>query len=325
MVSAPLRLTGFTKTSALVYFFLSAGLFAIFCLAELRWLHWQKDAYTGATGRDPVYAGKGLVWNSPRGPGEGFLYKRAFLRALQQVHLWSVIPAGILLPLQFLPIVRRKYITLHRWAGRLLFILLMIGNITAYNLGMNAFGGMLDTRMFTLILLVCTTLSAYKAWKGIRDHRIDIHRAWTIRCWSYVGSILSLRVWMVILIVGIMRIAPDTFYVAISCAKMEFMFPDPVDRAAMYERHPSCFNLTTAASEKTYMGISANMKRVNLEETTAILSLVFGLAGMIGLIMNIGFVETYLNLTRDDDERLKKFSMAKRRKLGLEKPEGKEE
>ncbi|EHK97396.1 hypothetical protein M7I_6811 [Glarea lozoyensis 74030] len=276
MVSAPLRLTGFTKTSALVYFFLSAGLFAIFCLAELRWLHWQKDAYTGATGRDPVYAGKGLVWNSPRGPGEGFLYKRAFLRALQQVHLWSVIPA--------------------------------------YNLGMNAFGGMLDTRMFTLILLPTKRGKEF----------VIIELIFTEHGLLGVGLMLDL-VWMVILIVGIMRIAPDTFYVAISCAKMEFMFPDPVDRAAMYERHPSCFNLTTAASEKTYMGISANMKRVNLEETTAILSLVFGLAGMIGLIMNIGFVETYLNLTRDDDERLKKFSMAKRRKLGLEKPEGKEE
>jgi hypothetical protein len=130
---------------------------------------------------------------------------------------------------------------------------------------------------------------------------------------------------MIILIISIMKIAPDAFYVAVPCAKMEFMFPDPVDRAAMYGRHPSCFNLTTAASEKTYIGISANLKRVNLEETTAMLSLVFGLAGLIGFIMNVGFVETYLNLTRDDDERLKKFSMAKRRKLGLEKPEVKVE
>jgi hypothetical protein len=38
-----------------------------------------------------VYAGKGLVWHSPRGPGEGYLYKRLFLRACQQVHLWSVV------------------------------------------------------------------------------------------------------------------------------------------------------------------------------------------------------------------------------------------
>jgi hypothetical protein len=45
----------------------------------------------GGPYKSPVYAWKGLVWNSPRGPGEGFLYKKFFLRACQQVHLWSVI------------------------------------------------------------------------------------------------------------------------------------------------------------------------------------------------------------------------------------------
>ena len=38
--------------------------------------------------------------------------------------------AGILLPLQFLPVMRRKFMGLHRWAGRGLFVLLMIGNIS---------------------------------------------------------------------------------------------------------------------------------------------------------------------------------------------------
>ena len=90
-VSLLLRLTGFTKTSNFVYFSLSALVFAIFCASELRWLSWQTESYTGATGRHPVYAGTGLVFDSPRGPGEGYLYKRAFLRASQQVHLWSVL------------------------------------------------------------------------------------------------------------------------------------------------------------------------------------------------------------------------------------------
>jgi hypothetical protein len=130
---------------------------------------------------------------------------------------------------------------------------------------------------------------------------------------------------MVILIVNISRFAPDSFRLPLSCAKMEFLFPDPLELAAMYTRHPVCLNLTSTASENTYVGISANLRKNNLEETTAILSLVFGLAGMIGFIMNVGFVETYLNLTRDEDERLKKVSLARRRKLGWEKAEGKDD
>lgn len=34
------------------------------------------------------------------------------------------------MPLQFLPIIRRRYITFHRLNGRLLLILLMIANIS---------------------------------------------------------------------------------------------------------------------------------------------------------------------------------------------------
>lgn len=38
------------------------------------------------------------------------------------------LAAGTLLPLQFLPIVRKKYIKFHRYTGRLLFLMLLLGN-----------------------------------------------------------------------------------------------------------------------------------------------------------------------------------------------------
>lgn len=38
--------------------------------------------------------------------------------------------AGMILPLQFLPVMRRKYMYAHKLAGRLLFVLLMAGNIS---------------------------------------------------------------------------------------------------------------------------------------------------------------------------------------------------
>ena len=41
--------------------------------------------------------------------------------------------AGVLLPLQFLPVMRRRYIYLHKVSGRALFVLLLVGNISKCN------------------------------------------------------------------------------------------------------------------------------------------------------------------------------------------------
>lgn len=47
-----------------------------------------------------------------------------------------ILAAGILMPVQFVPVVRRRYVRLHRYLGRLLLILLMFGNICKESLGM---------------------------------------------------------------------------------------------------------------------------------------------------------------------------------------------
>ena len=138
-------------------------------------------------------------------------------------------------------------------------------------------------------------------------------------------KILTLRIWLFILIGGIMALGPDSFHFAMSCAKLEFMFPDPIERKAMYTRYPTCSNLNTTASENTYVGVKATMRRANLEESAAAISMVFGLAGFIGYLINYACAEAYLNYTWEENERLKKFSMAKRRKLGWEKAEAKDE
>jgi hypothetical protein len=137
------KCTGFTKTYNIVFFSLTAGIFAAFCIARLPDLDFEN------------------VWSEHAGPGEWYWFRQGLLRIGMTVHLWSVlrkkpflaprpcplaagfhmkanfrmfiVAAGALMPLQFLPIIRRRYINFHRLNGRLLLFLLMIGNISKLN------------------------------------------------------------------------------------------------------------------------------------------------------------------------------------------------
>jgi hypothetical protein len=130
--------TGFTKTSSLVMFSCTAVIFSVF------------SALTFLSG---LRQGNGM---KPLFPGEMFWFKDGILKLAMQIHLFSVLrefpktrkhrdgksaskiltvsAAGILLPLQFLPVVRRRFMSFHKLAGRLLFVLLLIGDISKYSI-----------------------------------------------------------------------------------------------------------------------------------------------------------------------------------------------
>jgi len=106
----------------------------------------------------------------------------------------------------------------HKVAGRALFVMLMVGNISKYSstsppkniyiylfgnnkygsdkvgiaaiaIANRSFGGTLDTQCFTVLLAISTSVSVYKAWKSIRELKIDSHREWVLRTWAYTGSV----------------------------------------------------------------------------------------------------------------------------------------
>jgi hypothetical protein len=102
--------------------------------------------------------------------------------------------------------MRRRYIGFHKVSGRILFILLMMANIStctlfslltvqrlksiaALTIVKHAFGGTITTQAATVTLAVLTTFAAYKSWAAILNLRIDRHRAWVLRAWSYAGAV----------------------------------------------------------------------------------------------------------------------------------------
>ncbi|KAH6669220.1 hypothetical protein B0J14DRAFT_598183 [Halenospora varia] len=334
---SPLRLTGFAKTSNLIMFILTVGSFAYFSAYQLTYLRVGDSELSGGLNGTlgGVKGGWGLGgekkirWASPKSAGEVYWFSKAGMLDIgMQVHLWSVVPAGILLPLQFLPIMRRKYMYAHKLAGRLLFILLMIGNVTALMIVKRSFGGTLDTHVFASVLAVANTFSMYKAWSSIRNLHIDQHRAWVLRTWAYACSILSLRIAMYPIVIAY-RIFQSTGYKYVhSCAEIIYMYAykqlPSSSISAMYERYPSCANLTTEVAKSTFVVVNAQMTQ-NPEERSGIINLVFGASGVVGFLVNAALVEWYLRSTREEEERLRKYSSMRRKAMGWEKEEVKKD
>ena len=213
LYTVPLRWTGFTRRWNLALFSLTAGIFAIFSAFQLRTLE----------------EGSRIKPNPPGGP---FWFKDGLLYLAMQLHLWSVIrkfllltatnhvtapdhskAAGILLPLQFLPAMRRRYMSLHKLSGRALLVLLLIGNISKCNfppftrlkkslralthtaaltMAKHSFGGTITTQVYVVVVAVMTSFSVYKAWASILNLHIDQHRVWVIRTWSYACTVRSI-------------------------------------------------------------------------------------------------------------------------------------
>ena len=55
----------------------------------------------------------------------------------------------------------------------------------------HALTGILATTTATYSLMILTTVSLYKSYRGILEHKIDVHRAFTIRVWGHAGAVGS--------------------------------------------------------------------------------------------------------------------------------------
>lgn len=62
------------------------------------------------------------------GPGLMYYFHSGSYRIGMLVHLIGCLPAGILMVLQFTPVIRRKWITFHRLNGYLVLLLLLMSN-----------------------------------------------------------------------------------------------------------------------------------------------------------------------------------------------------
>ena len=56
----------------------------------------------------------------------------------------------------------------------------------------------METQTFVGVLVIMTTLGAFMAYYNIKRLQVEQHRAWMLRTWFYAGSIITLRIIMII-------------------------------------------------------------------------------------------------------------------------------
>ena len=139
---------------------------------------------------------------------------------LARLHVGAGALFLLLVPLQFSSQVRQRFITLHRWSGRLLVFLAFITGSSALYFGLVVpFGGLFEAiaiAIFDGLFL----LSLAVAFAAIRRLQVARHREWMIRAFALAIAISTMRIveLPLDLVLAPIGIPPDdVFVIAIWC------------------------------------------------------------------------------------------------------------
>jgi uncharacterized membrane protein len=101
-------------------------------------------------------------------------------------------------PWQFWGGLRKRFLSLHRWLGRLYLCGILAGGIAGLYLAVNAFGG-LPTRTGFGGLAALWLVTGYLAYVRIRQGDVRGHREWMIRNYALTFAAVTLRLWLPLL------------------------------------------------------------------------------------------------------------------------------
>lgn len=159
------------------------------------------------------------IYAANASPGEWFWYGANHYRIGITMHLAAIMPTGFLVCFQFVPVIRHNLLIFHRINGYIIILLLLVTNAGALMIARRAFGGELSTQAGVGLLAIVTTLAVFMAYYNIKRLQIDQHRAWMLRTWFYAGSIITLRL---IMIISALVISPiGNYYLAMPCGQID--------------------------------------------------------------------------------------------------------
>ncbi|TKA68273.1 hypothetical protein B0A49_10041 [Cryomyces minteri] len=224
-------------------------------------------------------------------PGEWYWYGRDHYRIGIIMHLSAIIPAGFLVCFQFVPVLRHM-------------------SCCALMIARRAFGGELATQTGVGLLAIITTLGVSMAYYNIKRLQIDQHRAWMLRTWFYAGSIITLR--LILIISAHIISSIGSYYLAVPCDEIDFISGP----GTAYSTYQSCLAGDSVAA------VHANFsnKTGNVEKIRASLDVSFGMALWLALFLHAFGVEIYLQLTPAESERLRRVSYERQFEAGFEHP-----
>lgn len=164
---------GFTKGYNFTLFFIFAGALVGFTLARFQFLALDSTCTSQGSDKplDCFYYSKG----SPERVG---IY----------LHLGTILPAAMLVCLQFVPVIRHRFILFHRLNGYVILVLSLVSTAGVFMLARRAVGGWMDVQMAVGALSISFVVALALAVYNVKRLQIEQHRAWMLRAWFYVSD-----------------------------------------------------------------------------------------------------------------------------------------
>ncbi|KAJ3137177.1 hypothetical protein HDU90_002349 [Geranomyces variabilis] len=272
---------GFNNVYNFILWFVFCGALMGFVLARLQYLD-----------IDRVFCGGG---SKGAGPGECYFYR----------------------PGSFVPVIRHRLILFHRLNGHVVILLVLISNVGALIIARHAFGGDLATQTVVGFLAILTTGSLAISYINIKRLQIDQHRAFMLRAWFYLGSIITTRLIMIVSALVISSTSPP-YAQARPC--MQVLETLNYDQAAVLARYPDCGAAFNGTDPGRLVLVLANFKGGHTEELGVALAVPFGAALWLALAIHAAGVEMYLGLTPREGRRLRTVAYQRQLEAGMEKP-----
>jgi uncharacterized membrane protein len=116
------------------------------------------------------------------------------------VHAASAATALLLGSAQFLPVVRRRWPSVHRWIGRTYLVSCLVGGGSALALSAGVSAGPVAGLGFATLGILWIYVTT-KGWYYARSRRWAQHRRWMIRSFALTFAAVTLRVYLPIGIV----------------------------------------------------------------------------------------------------------------------------
>ncbi|KAB5595324.1 hypothetical protein CTheo_1196 [Ceratobasidium theobromae] len=233
---------GFKERFSLTFFILFGGALLGFCLSRLMML-----APTNVVHKTVA--------------GEWYWYRQALYKPNIFMHIYMSILGGLLASLQFIPIIRRKKMILHRINGYIVFFTLIPGSVAGSIVARRAFGGDLNSEAayYTLGFMIGPA-----GMLGIYFARVNtaLHREWMIRTMSYTGSVITAR--FITLMARAIISAIGTYYAMWRCDEITFLLKDP---ATIQEAFPVCVNATRPKRTFVHVHASIHEDHINFGST----------------------------------------------------------
>ncbi len=140
-----------------------------------------------------AYAGAALIATSFRNPFVRDIF--ANLPIAISLHLAGGIVALVLGAFQVNSRLRSRFLSIHRWSGRVYVFAAVVGGVAGFTLALHSFGGLVTHFGFGL-MAICWVVATLNAYRHIRRGDLIAHRAWMLRSYALTLAAVTLRIYL---------------------------------------------------------------------------------------------------------------------------------